>query len=277
VQAARHDDTDNANMLQIINPAIVGGGIAAVLFAAILVALDIGRRLGLRALARRDNAGLLNVGSLETAVFALLGLLIAFTFSGALARFDQRRVQVVDEANAVGTAYLRVDLLPAAAQPALREAVRQYVDARLATYRRLPDLDAAKEELARSQQLQAEIWALGVAASRLPEARPSAEMLVMPALNQMFDLATSRVMASQIHPPTIIYAMLLGLALASALLAGYQGAGQQGGYDWVHGIGFAAIVAFTVYVILDIEYPRLGFVRIDAIDQVLVDVRAGMK
>jgi hypothetical protein len=78
------------------------------------------------------------------------------------------------------------------------------------------------------------------------------------------------------HPPTIVYLMLLGLALASALLAGYQSAGQQR-IDWVHGIGFAAIVAFTVYVILDIEYPRLGWVRLDAIDQVLVDVRAGMK
>ena len=74
------------------------------------------------------------------------------------------------------------------------------------------------------------------------------------------------------HPPTIIYAMLIGLALAAALLAGYQSAGEKG-YDWVHKVGFAAIVALTVYVILDIEYPRLGFVRIDAIDQLLVDAR----
>jgi hypothetical protein len=70
--------------------------------------------------------------------------------------------------------------------------------------------------------------------------------------------------------------MLIGLALASALLAGYQSASERG-YDWIHKIGFAAIVSFTVYVILDIEYPRLGFVRLEAIDQVLVNVRAGMK
>jgi hypothetical protein len=110
----------------------------------------------------------------------------------------------------------------------------------------------------------------------MPDSRPNAELLVMPALNQMFDIQTVRVVATQIHPPLIIYAMLVSLALASALLAGYQSAAEKG-YDWVHKIGFAAIVAFTVYVILDIEYPRLGWVRLDAIDQVLVNTRAGMK
>jgi len=70
--------------------------------------------------------------------------------------------------------------------------------------------------------------------------------------------------------------MLIGLALASALLAGYQTAGEKA-YDWLHQLGFAGIVALTVYVILDVEYPRLGFVRLDAIDQVIVSVRQGMK
>ena len=98
----------------------------------------------------------------------------------------------------------------------------------------------------------------------------------MPALNQMFDITTVRVAATQMHPPTVVYAMLVGLALAAALLAGYQSAAERT-RDWVHQIGFAFIVAFTVYVILDIEYPRLGWVRMDAIDQVLASVRAAMR
>ena len=203
-------------------------------------------------------------------------MLIAFTFSGALSRFDVRRNQAVDEANAMGTAYLRIDLLPASTQPPLREAFRKYVDARIETYRALPDLKAVHLELVRSQDLQREIWAQAVAAIHMPESRPGAELLVVPALNQMFDIATVRVVATQIHPPLIVYEMLIALALASALLAGYQSAGEKD-YDWVHKIGFAGIVALTVYVILDIEYPRLGWVRLDAIDQVLVNVRAGMK
>jgi len=263
-------------MLELVDVTVVGTVAAAGIFVGILVCLFFGRRLGGRSIARYGAPGVPNISSLEAAVFALLGLLIAFTFSGALSRFDVRRTQVVDEANAIGTAYLRIDLLPAPAQPLLRETFRKYVDARIETYRALPDVKAANLKLARSLDLQREIWGLAVAAAHLPESRSSAELLVLPALNQMFDITTVRVIATQIHPPLIIYAMLIALALASALLAGYQSAGEKD-YDWVHKIGFAGIVAFTVYVILDIEYPRLGWIRLDAIDQVLVNVRAGMK
>jgi hypothetical protein len=254
---------------------LIGGAIAVAIFVGVLLFLKAGRWVGERAIARFGTVGQ-TIGSLEAAVFALLGLMIAFTFSGALTRFDVRRAQVVQEANAIGTAYLRLDLLPAAAQPKLRETFRAYLDARISTYRKLPDVAAARSELARSEELQQQIWAQAVAAVRLPKARPEAELLVMPALNDMFDITTTRIAATQMHPPTVIYAMLIALALVAALLAGYQSAGEKG-YAWIHKIAFATIVALTVYVILDIEYPRLGLVRLDAIDQLLIDVRAGMK
>lgn len=209
-------------------------------------------------------------------MFALLGLLIAFTFSGALSRFDSRRVTAVDEANAVGTAWLRIDLLPAAAQPKLRDSMRAYVDARIATYRALPDIAAAQAELERSRALQNEIWSQAVAALRGDKAGLPAELLLLPALNDMFNYTTTRAASTLIHPPAIIYWMLIALGVAAAILAGYQTAGEKD-YDWPHKIGFAAMVALTVYVIFDIEYPRLGFVRIDAIDRVLVEVREGMR
>jgi len=263
-------------MLEIVDLTVLGWGIAGGVFAGILLCLTLGQWLGRRAIDRYGEAGMPSVGSLEAAVFALLGLLIAFTFSGALTRFDVRRAQAADEANAIGTAYYRVDLLPASVQPRLRETFRSYVDSRISTYKKLPDIAAARRELARSQELQSEIWSQAVAALRMPESRPETDLLVIPALNQMFDIQALRLAATQIHPPLLIYAMLIGFALASALLAGYQSAGEKG-YDLVHKIGFAGIVALTIYVILDIEYPRLGWVRLDAIDQLLVNVRAGMK
>jgi hypothetical protein len=261
--------------LEIINPIVLGGAIAVAIFFGVLLSLRVGRQIGERAIARFGTVGQ-TIGSLEAAVFALLGLMIAFTFSGALTRFDVRRAQVVQEANAIGTAWLRIDLLPAAAQPKLRDTFREYVDARIATYKKLPDVKAARDELARSQDLQQQIWDQAVAAVRMPKARLEAGVLMMPALNDMFDITTTRVAATQMHPPGVIYAMLLALALVAALLAGYQSAGEKG-YAWIHKIAFATIVSLTVYVILDIEYPRLGLVRIDAIDQLLIDVRAGMK
>ena len=109
----------------------------------------------------------------------------------------------------------------------------------------------------------------------MAEAATEAKLHVVRALNDMFDIQTVRVTATQIHPPLIIYVMLIGLALASALLAGYQSAGEKD-FDWLHKIGFAGLVALTFYVIIDIEYPRLGWVRLDAIDQ-LLNVREGMR
>ena len=93
--------------------------------------------------------------------------------------------------------------------------------------------------------------------------------------HQMIDITTTRTMATQMHPPPIIFVMLFGLALASALLAGYGMAG--GKYrSWLHKICFALVVAVAVYVILDVEYPRLGLIRVDAFDQALVELRESM-
>jgi len=131
---------------------------AIALFFAMLVLLEVGRRVGNKRLARDPEGARAGTGAVEGAVFALLGLLIAFTFSGAASRFDARRDLVVQESNAIGTAYLRVDLLPANAQPAMREMFRQYLDARLDVYRVLPDLEAAYAAVGRANDLQKNIW-----------------------------------------------------------------------------------------------------------------------
>jgi len=254
--------------------ALLGLSLVAGVFVGMLVLLEVGRRIGLR----RDpgdpqNAGA-EIGVVDTAVFALLGLLIAFTFSGAASRWDTRRLLVIEEANAIGTAYLRLDVLPPDAQPALREKFRQYVDARLAAYRKLPDVSAAKEELARVAALQAEIWSEAVAACRREGSQP-ARLLILPALNAMIDITTSRTVAAKTHPPSIIYAVLIALMFASSLLAGHAMA--RGRRNWVHMVGLAAAMALALYVILDLEYPRMGLIRLDVYDQVLVDVRESMR
>jgi hypothetical protein len=246
------------------------------LFVGMLTLLEIGRRVGNRRLQNDAEGARAGTGTVEGAVFALLGLLIAFTFSGAASRFDERRNLIVEETNDIGTAYLRLDLLPTSAQPALRDLFRRYVDSRLETYRKMPDLEAVKAELARSIVLQGEIWTQAVAAGRLENAPPPATMLLLPALNQMIDITTTRTMTTQMHPPKVIFAMLFGLALVGALLAGYGMAGGKS-RNWLHMIGFAAVMAVVVYVILDIEFPRLGLIRVDAFDQALVDLRASMK
>jgi len=245
------------------------------LFLGMLLFLELGRRIGIRRVKEDSQAASEGVGAVDGAVFALLGLLIAFTFSGASSRFDMRRQLIVEETNDIGTAYLRLDLLPADVQPALRESFRRYLNARIEIYRKLPDLVAAKEQLAKAIELQTQIWRQAVVASRSKDASLAAPILLLPALNAMIDITTTQVMAAQMHPPIVIFAMLFGLALAASLLAGYGLAGSKL-RRWFHMVGFALVTAMAIYVILDIEYPRLGLIRVDAFDQALIDLRESM-
>ena len=244
------------------------------LFLGLLLSLVIGRRIGMRRVAKDPEGARAGVAAVEGAVFALMGLLIAFTFSGAAARFDARRNLIIEEANAIGTAWLRLDLLSATAQPAIRQEFRDYLDARLATYRSFPDQSATRAELAKSARLQREIWNRTVTATH-ESGMQQATMLLLPALNEMFDIATTRVMATGMHPPMIIFAMLFGLSLIAALLAGFTMVGGRSP-SWLHVIGFATVMAISVYVILDLEYPRRGLIRVDAFDQAMVELRASM-
>jgi len=210
----------------------------------------------------------------EGAVFGLLGLLIAFTFSGAAQRFDARRTLIVAEANAIGTAWLRLDVLPAAECSALQQGFRAYLDERLATYRALPDMATALASWERAKGLQGELWSRAVAACG-GEGQPPT-MLVLPALNEMFDLAAERTAAAELHPPEIVFGLLIVLALGCALLAGFAMAASNT-RNWTHRIAFAAVVSLTAYTIFDLEYPRRGLVRVDAYDHVLIELRASMK
>jgi hypothetical protein len=247
------------------------------MFVGMLICLEVGRRLGIRSLAKDPQGAMAGLGAMQGAVFSLYGLLIAFTFSGAPARFDTRRHLLVEEANAISTAYLRLDLLPAESQPALREQFRKYVDSRLETYGKLPDPQAALMELAESTKLQADIWARAVAATHLPNSYAGADKLVLPALNEMIDITATRTMSMRIHPPLVIFELLFFLALICSLLAGYGMAASK--YrSWLHVTAFSVVAVISVFVILEIEYPRTGLFHLEtAYDQVLVDVRASMK
>ncbi len=245
------------------------------LVTGMLIMLEAGRRIAIARRRKESEGERGNLTTIEGAVFALFGLLVAFTFSGAASRFNEKRALIAEEANTIETAYLRVKLLPIKAQPEVQALFREYLDSRLETYRRLPNLQAAELEMARSKEIQEDIWKKAVAASELPNAHPDAGKLLLPALNNMIDITTTRKMALRTHPPNIIYFLLFSLALMCALLAGYRmAAGQH--RSWLHILSFAIITAIVVYVIIDVEYPRTGLIRLQTFDDVLANVRQGM-
>jgi hypothetical protein len=246
--------------------------LAVFLFVGLLVCLELGRRWGTRQIERDPEGARHGTAAVEGAVFALLGLLIAFTFSGAALRFDERRHLIVEEVNAIGTAWLRLDVLPIESQPALRELFRQYVDSRIAAYRAFPDLEAVEAELSRNAELQRQIWSRSIEGAR-SSPTPAATTVLLPALNEMIDIVTTRTATKYMHPPIAIYVLLFTLALLGASFAGAAMAGSRS-RSTLHVFGFAAIMAVSAYLILDLEFPRIGLIRVDDADQLLVDLRA---
>jgi hypothetical protein len=145
---------------------------AFLLLPVMIILLQLGHSLRLRRETAPQSA------AIEGAVFALFGLLLAFTFSGAVSRYDAHRALVVEESNDIGTAYLRLDLLAPQDQPQLRELFRDYINSRLHLYDRV-----SNEVSQTTQQLQREIWQKSVAAAAAPTANPDATKLLLPALN----------------------------------------------------------------------------------------------
>ena len=257
--------------------ALALGATAGVLglFVGMLFSAEVGRRIG-RARLNRDPEGLeKGAGTAEGALFALLGLMIAFTFSAAANRFDDRKQLVLQESNAIGTAWLRIDLLPADERGPLRELFRRYVDVRIATYRDVLDDYATREGLTQGAALQAQIWERAMAALRRPDTAPQATIVLVPALNEVFDITTSRLMAARNHTPLVVFLLLGALSVTGALLVGY-GTSTNRDRGWFHVVVFGAILALTIYVIVDLEFPRVGLIRVDDADLLLLELREGM-
>lgn len=246
--------------------------IMLVLAAGMYLLLEFGSWIGREHLKRGETKLKETFGVVDGPIFALFGLLVAFTFSSALTRFEGRRALIVEEANAIGTAYLRLDLLEQADRDRLQVCFKKYVDSRIRIYELIPDMRAVLEECERNQALQAQIWK-GAVAGVGKSPNVLAGMQLIPALNEMIDITTTRSSAMQFHTPMIIFGMLMALSLITSLLVGYQFAGLKK-KNRLHPILFIMTISITCYVILDMEYPRLGFIRMDSADAILRDVRA---
>jgi len=233
------------------------------LFPVMVVLLEAGRALRRRWVAESSSA-------VEGAVFALFGLLLAFTFSGAISRYDEHKKLGTEEANDIGTAYLRLSLLPADSQPQLRRLFREYVDSRLHIYDAVGD--AVTPETVRMQNA---IWQQSLAAASASGANADATKLLLPAINEMIDITSTRQNVFHMHPPAVVFLLLYAFSGIAAFMAGYGM--KSGDRDWVYTAVFAVVVTLTVYATLEIEYPRQGLIRLTELDRGMVALRDSMR
>jgi hypothetical protein len=259
----------------VLSSVVVVVAVVVVLFGAMLACVEAGYVIGRRRADRDPGGAFVSSGAVEGAVFGLLGLLLAFTFAGAASRFDMRRSLVVEEANDIGTAWLRLDLLRAEDQPALRDLFRRYVEARIAVYEKMPDFASVRAEIGKANALQAQIWTRAVDGCRRAGGG-EATLLLLPALNAMIDITTTRTRAAIAHIPLPILGALFAVALLAAIVAG-QAMATTANRNLLQGALFAAAVALTIYVILDYEYPRVGLIRLDHADEVMIELRESLR
>src|SRR5262245_20882620 len=266
-----------------MNFALFALAVAGAFFVSSLILLNFGRQLGLRYLERHQGAGsMAGLTTVEGAVFAWIALLLAFTISGALQRFDERRQLVIQEANAVSAAYDRLDLFEGEIGRNLQEKLKDYVLARIDLYRMPHDFSLRhRTELVSSEQqekildLKSKIWDATVAACPQASFRPACSQ-ALPALTSAFEVARLRAGASEKHPPQLVYVMLFGLGLGGSLLAGFRMAAATA-RSWIHMVIFAATLTVTLYAVTDMEYPRLGLIRIENFDHFLVEAYYQMR
>jgi hypothetical protein len=253
-----------------------GGWLLALAFVVtlggILLAVELGRRIGVRQRAAGTGGADAGVGAMDGVVFALFGLLVAFVFFGSAGRFDRRRDLITSSATAIRTAYLRVDMLPADAQPEVRGLYRRYLESLLAITAS-PTAGAAMEEYDRTTAIQDQIWTASLAAA---QRNPPSFGLVASSVNDMIALTTSRLAVARTHTPLSVFGFLFGLALLCAFLAG-RAMAAGGRRNWLNTTVFAAVVAASMSTIVDFEFPRLGFMRLDTADQPLVELLASVK
>lgn len=256
-----------------MNYSFVLVGLAVSFFLLLFAAIQIGRSLGKRRRADGNESAGTGVAAIEASVFALLGLLVAFTFSGAAQRMAERRNLLVQEVNAIGTAWLRIDMMNTADQPVLREKFRRYVDERINYYQNVANLDRRDAIANTVTNVQNEIWASSMQAAE--RSVPPFAASYINAVNEMFDVASTLTVAQKVHPPVVTYLFLGFLALVCGCFVGLNLATVKRG-SLFHQALYALVMTAALYIIIDFEFPRIGTIRIDQSDALLVSQRSVM-
>lgn len=248
---------------------IDGWIVSLVLLSLLAISTKLGYRFGCRKQAIVNEAGRSQFSSIQGAILGLLALLLGFTFAMTVSRFDARKQLVLDEANAIGTTFLRTGLLP---EPHSSQAVtllRRYVDVRLKFYEAGIDgqkLRAASQE---SEQIHRQLWSQAESAAK-QDVRAVSTGLFIQSLNDVIDLHAKRITAMQNHVPESIILLLCFVAILSLGLTGY-GCGLAGQRHFIVTTAMAILVVAVIYVIIDLDRPRRGLIKVS--QQSMLDLR----
>ena len=243
--------------------------IALVLLLILIVALEGGYRLGRRARANADSTTASQSVTIEGAVIGVLALLLAFTLSMSITRYETRQKLVLDEANAIGTTYLRSKMLPAPFPPQAADLLRQYVANRLDFYN--AGIDASRLQVVDDQaaQLQNRLWSMATTVSA-QDTHALPVSLFVQALNDTIDLQATRLAATRNVVPETVVLLLLIVAIAVVAIVGYN-SGLSNRRQLFAGVTLIVLITLIVWVLIDLDRPARGLILVS--QQSMIDLQ----
>lgn len=251
--------------LGILDSYPLGVG-AAVLLAVLLFSLEIGYTLGKWTKNRQEYDAI--SGSKDIAVgsmFALLGLIMAFTYAFTVSRADQRKQVIVDEANALGTAFLRAELTSEPGRSELRRLLLDYARTQVANTATTKDTQTLKKTVARSMMVQAKLWPATVRMVKDKGGAPGPlEISIVQAINEVLDTQGQRVKTATDRLPSVALLMLVFIAAASLAVAGFNSSLDGAPNRWRMTI-LTSVLAVVMLIIIDFDLPMRGFIEVSQI------------
>ena len=208
-------------------------------------------------------------GAAEGSLLGLLALLLSFTFGMSSSKHDYRLKVIVEEANDIGTAILRADLYPDSIRNVFRHDFKNYVESRIEFFAAGKDTARIYKSLRTSYTIQQSLWNRATELGQ-DQSNFSRTSQMIPALNTMIDVVTTRNAANLEKVPELIIYVLFLLCFTSAFMLGYSAGIKP---DLIIVTGFVLMISITVYLILDLDRPRSGTITMDSVNQNIANLR----
>jgi hypothetical protein len=232
--------------------------------AIVLASAEAGWRLGNRRRRRAEHEKDAPVGAIVGAMLGLLAFFLAFTFGMAASRYDARKQLVLQEANAIGTAYLRADMLPEPQRSEIRSLFREYAALRVGGVTSIMQPDI----MAKSGALHDRLWADAVTSAEKNPGSITGGLFVQ-SLNEVIDLDATRVTAGRNRIPDMIWLSLCAVTILTMAAVGYH-FGLTGEHSWVETLLLTLVFTTVILLIADLDRPQEGLLKVS--QQAMIDL-----
>jgi hypothetical protein len=243
--------------------------IAIILFFVLIIATAIGYRFGIRQAPITNDVNRSQFATIQGALLGLLALLLGFTFAMTISRFDTRKNLVLEEANAIGTTYLRAQLLPDPYNAEVSDLLRQYIDVRLDFYNAGVDEKKLRAATEQTELLHRQLWSRATAGAKV-DSHSITTGLFIQSLNEVIDLHEKRIIALRNRVPDSVMLLLFIVSILTMGLTGY-GSGLTGKRHFFVTTTVAILIAAVIYLIIDLDRPRRGLIKVS--QQSMIDLK----